>query len=582
MADVDKMIAKERARLEERLRRTTAEEVQRQVGLAGRAAAPALTGAAIGGLMGGPPGAMIGAGVGSLAYPLSDLAVTGYNYLTGSQAPTPSAAAERVMTRLGVPEPETATERVVQSASRGAIDAITGAQGARAAANILQAGAQAPSTASTLLQSLAQAPGAQATSGALGGGVASTAAEMGAGPVTSMIAGTAAGVAPNVRPQNLFSSQATPNRQQMNAQLEAAGVPLSPAQQLASPSAATFESVMRYLPTSAARVAAMEDAQGRAWTQAINRQAGINAENALPETLAQRQVEFGQRYQALERATMLTPDNQFAQDLQQARTRWVRGLDNAQQELFNDTVDQLQAFVNARAQGATMAGQNYHMVDAQLRDAASSAIRSDNPNVQQYGRAMDNLRQSLQGLMERSAQRTQQTQIPGPNGTTILSGSDLADAWRETNRQYAVFSRIKDAMGSATGRDKLNTGFIPASALAQEERRSVGPQNYAMSDDPFTRLVRAGQAVLPDPVPNSGTAQRSFAQNILTGAGRGAPAAAAAGGAQAAGIAAIDPFLSLAIPYGVSRAWYARANPPEVSGLLGMSALRGASTGAGD
>lgn len=580
--NVDELIAKERARLEARLRRTTTEELQRQGGLAVRAAGPALTGAAIGGVMGGPPGALIGAGVGSVAYPLADLATTGVNYLMGSNAPLPSQAAERLMTQAGLPEPETPTERVVQSASRGAIDAATGAGAARAASNMLQAGAQAPTTASNLLQSLAQAPGAQTSAGAIGGGVAATAAEMGAGPITSMIAGMGGAMLPNVRPQHVFPNQATPNRQAMNAQLEQAGVPLSPAQQLASPSAATFESVMRYLPTSAARVAGMEDAQGRAWTQAINRMHGSAADNALPDTLARRQVEFGQRYDALERATVLMPDNQFAQDLQQARTRWVRGLDNAQEQLFLDTVDQLQSFVNARAQGATMPGQNYHMVDAQLRDAASSALRSDNPNIQQYGRAMERLRSSFQDLMERSAQRVQQTQIPGPNGSVQLSGQDLADAWRETNRQYAIFSRVKDAMGNATGRDKLNTGFIPASALAQEERRSIGPQAYAMSDDPFTQLVRAGQAVLPDPVPNSGTAQRSFAQNILTGAGRGAPAAAAAGGAQAAGVAAIDPFLSLALPYGVSRAWYARANPSDVMGLLGMSSLRGAAEGGRD
>ena len=578
--DIDALIEREREKLQSRVNRTTAEELARQAGLTARMAGPTAAGAAIGAAMGAPfagvgaiPGAMIGAGVGSIAYPIADMATTAYNYLTQNSTPLPSQAAERLMTRAGLPEPETATERVVQNAGRGAAGAATGIGAARAIGALLPQGGNGAQIA----QTLTQAPGAQMTSGGVGSGVASTATEMGAGPVTSMASGVLASLAPSVRPQHVFPSHASPERLRMNQYLQDQGVPLTPAQQLASPSASVAESVMRYLPTSAARVAGAEDATGRGFTRAVNRQAGLDADNALPETLVQRQREFGQTYDALEQATVLTPDTRFGQDLAQARQTWVRGLDDSQRELFLDTVNQLQGFVNARAQGARMEGASFHMIDGELRTAASSALRSDNPTVQQYGRAMDNLRDSLQGLMERSAQRTQQTTLPTPGGAQTLSGQDLADLWQTTNRQYAIFSRIKDAMGNATGRDKLNTGFVPASALAQEQRSNLGKDRYAMAQDPFTQLVRAGQAVLPDPVPNSGTTQRSFMQNLLTGGQRGAPAAAAGAGANAAGIAAIDPTLALALPYGISRAWYARANPRDVMGLLGVQSLRGAS-----
>jgi hypothetical protein len=362
------------------------------------------------------------------------------------------------------------------------------------------------------VEALAQRPGLQTAGGAMGGAAASTASEMGAGPVSAMVAGMAGGMAPGVRPNNLFRPDNSPGRAANVAELEQAGVPLSPAQRLGNPSASTFESGMRYLPTSAGRVAQMDEAQGRGYTGALMRQAGQQADNARPETLVQAQQEFANRYRMLESATMIQPDPQFGAELSRMRQTYTRGLDDGLYRAFDANLQRLEQFVQARAQGATMPGENYHLIQGELRTRAAQAMKNDDPRIQQYGRALDELSGSFEQLMERSAIRQQSTQI----GNQPLSGRDLADAWRETNRNYAIFSRIKDAMGSATGRDKLNTGYVPPTAIAAAERASLGPDQFAMSQDPFTRLVRAGQGVLPDPTPNSGTAQRGFAQNMLT------------------------------------------------------------------
>jgi hypothetical protein len=555
-------------------------QAERGAGLTARIAGPALAGAAAGGgvgaMLGGVgaiPGALAGAAAAGLAGPLSDLAVSGYNYMTGSDRPMPSQAVEKAMTQMGLPEPNTPAERIVQSGGRGAIDAMTGALAARNAAGAMSAarGGGPPTTGQGVVEALAQGPGLQTAGGASGGAAASAAAEGGAGPLTSMLASMAGGVAPGLRPSQLFSNRNNAGRTANVAELDAAGVPLSPAQRIGNASASTFESVMRYLPASAPRVAGMEDATGRGYTSALMRQAGQTADNALPDTLQGVQRQFGQQYDALERATMIQPDQQLGADLTRMRQSYTQGLDDGLFRLFDRQLQRVDQFVAARAQGATMGGENYHLIQGEVRTAANQALRNSDPRVQEYGRAMEELSRSLEGVMERSAMRQQQTQI----GSQPLSGTDLADAWRETNRNYAIFSRITEAMGSSTGRDKLNTGFVPPSAIAQAERASLGERQFSMSPDPFTRLVRAGVGVLPDPIPNSGTAQRSFAQNILTG---GANAASKpAGGAATGGMMALDPIAggaALGLPYLASSAWYAQPTSKGMLGLMASQSLR--------
>ena len=302
------------------------------------------------------------------------------------------------------------------------------------------------------------------------------------------------------------------------------------------------------------------------------------------------QRQWGQKADALEAAIRLRPDDTFADQVSNMRSQYTRGLDDGLYRSFDSQLRRVEDFIAARSQGAEIPGTNYRMINSELNFAIDAGKRSGDPRIQEYGKAMERLRDSFSGLMQRSASSTP-TQAPGapagpqlrgPQGQPLLAGPegqglprDLAQEWKDLNRNYALFSRVSEAMGSATGKDKINTGFIPPSALAQAERASLGPESYGMAQDPFTRLVRAGESILPNPTPNSGTAQRSMAQDILTGARRGAPAAGAGAAAGAAGYG-IDPLLSLALPYVSSKMWFGRPVPPERQGLLGMRSLYGA------
>ena len=552
--------------------RTAGESLARGTGLATRSLGPILAGAGAGaaggaliGGVGAVPGAIAGATSAALAQPLSDLAVSAYNYFANKQQPTPSQAMERGMTQMGLPEPQTAGERLASTALRATADTMTGARTARMVADALPMTSQ---VAKPVMNTLAAAPNQQIVSSALGSTAAQGAIEAGANPLAALALGGAAGSLPFLaRPGNLLPNMSSDIRRGNVQLLQEAGIPITPAQELYNPFASTMETVMRYLPTSAARVAGVEDKQMRAWTKAVNKQFGLDSDIATPEVLDAYQKAWGQRADTLERATALRPDDKFAQELGGMRQQYTRGLDETNFNLFDRQLNRIAEFVNARSQGAELPGTNFRVIDSELRAEINASKNSANAADREYARALERLQSSFYGLMERSAKSTKLL----PNGQPI--DFNLADAWKNLNRDYARFARVREAMGSASGTDKLNTGFIPPKALAQAERSSIGPEAYATSADPFTQFIRAGEAVIPNPTPNSGTAQRSFAQDLITGGKRGAPAVAAGGAAQAAGISLLDPTLSLALPYGVSRAWYAQRLPNDVQGLLAARSI---------
>lgn len=126
------------------------------------------------------------AGVAGIAY---DPIAAVQNYLFGTETQPLREQVKRALTDLGVPEPETATERVIGAISEGAVGAGGQAAMARGAERALTAGAQ------RVAGQLAAQPGAQAAAGGTGGGAAQVVAEAGGGPGAQLAAGLAGGVA---------------------------------------------------------------------------------------------------------------------------------------------------------------------------------------------------------------------------------------------------------------------------------------------------------------------------------------------------------------------------------------------------
>lgn len=143
--------------------------IGRQVGLTARHALEGVAGLA--GIVADPIGA-----VGSK--------ITGAPY-----QPLQQAVGEG-LTRMGVPEPETATERVVGGASR----ALVGGGGFVRGGQMLAQ--QAPRAVRAVGEALSTAPATQGASAITGGGAAEIARESGAGPGGQAVAGVVGGLAP--------------------------------------------------------------------------------------------------------------------------------------------------------------------------------------------------------------------------------------------------------------------------------------------------------------------------------------------------------------------------------------------------
>lgn len=183
-------------------------------GLAGAAtrglALPA-AGAAAGALLGAPfagvgaiPGAVAGAGAATLAGLVADPIVGSINSMFGTTYTLPTDALQDLLTRVGVAEPRTAAERIVQTTAAGVGSAGAGIAAGRA----LQAAGAAPARAASLADQgapvmravggiLASQPGLQAASGALGGAAGQIAKESGAGPLGQFAATIGGGLLPS-------------------------------------------------------------------------------------------------------------------------------------------------------------------------------------------------------------------------------------------------------------------------------------------------------------------------------------------------------------------------------------------------
>lgn len=171
-------------------------------GLAGAAtrglALPA-AGAALGAAIGAPfagvgaiPGAVAGAGAATLAGMVADPIVSSVNSLFGTTYTLPTDALQDLLTRVGVAQPRTEAERIVQATAAGA-----GTAGGTVALGKTLQTAAGPVTQG-VGQLLAAAPGLQAASGALSGAAGQTAKEMGAGPVGQLAAAVGGGLLPTV------------------------------------------------------------------------------------------------------------------------------------------------------------------------------------------------------------------------------------------------------------------------------------------------------------------------------------------------------------------------------------------------
>lgn len=193
---------------------TLGERVERQAGIALRGAAPTLIGAGAGALLGtaGGPAAPVtvpaGALVGSIAVPVSDAAIMAYNALAGKKHPLLS---ESIQNKLGLPAPETTSERMLDVASGAISPAAIEPAAAKAA---LAAGASGKA-----LTELSRAPLNQLVTSPSTAALSELVTEKSGNPALGLATGAVTGVAASTRPklrQEVPSAEELGNRAKAN------------------------------------------------------------------------------------------------------------------------------------------------------------------------------------------------------------------------------------------------------------------------------------------------------------------------------------------------------------------------------
>jgi hypothetical protein len=153
--------------------------------------------------VGAIPGAIAGAGAATLAGMVGDPVVSSINSMFGTKYTLPTDALQDLLSRVGVAEPRTAAERIVQTTTAGAATA----GGSVALGKTLQAAAGPVTQGVGRL--MAAAPGLQVASGASSGASGQIAKEMGAGPLGQIAASLGGGLLPAVPQIAKLATQAT-------------------------------------------------------------------------------------------------------------------------------------------------------------------------------------------------------------------------------------------------------------------------------------------------------------------------------------------------------------------------------------
>lgn len=203
-------------------------------------------------------------------------------------------------------------------------------------------------------------------------------------------------------------------------------------------------------------------------------------------------------------------DNQFYQDVAQLR-QLTTGLTPPFQQRFDRL---LRDTVQSRSRQGVMTAETFKRVDADLGEMAARFGKSPTAAGKEFGDAV----QQLQGLLNQQGYRS------NPQAQTLLDAADGA---------FARLVRIEDAAKRAGNQSGQFTPGQLNQAVRSADRSARGNQ-FARGQALMQDLSDAGQSVLGNRVPDSGTAGRLALGGLGLSAGAlhpGIPAAMVGGAA---------------------------------------------------
>lgn len=317
-------------------------------------------------------------------------------------------------------------------------------------------------------------------------------------PYARMAGSLAGGLAPTALGHVITPIPANVARQRLVDTLRDEGVTsLTAGQRTGSRALQNMETIGDAPMAGAGNSRIMSEGQ-RQFTEAAMRRAGDGLLDASPEVLATNNARLGGEFRTLSARNTMTPDNQFITDIAGAVRNYRNVPQSQQREMLQGYIDDIVPHVNAGA----MSGVEYQALRSRLSRQANNNRQSD-PDLSE---ALRGIRNALDNAMERS-----------------LAGTPDAGAWLQARQQYGA-QKTLEKTASRAGEATAEGQVVPANL-----RNTVAAENrgaYARGEGQFSDLARAGAGVMTQP-PNSGTAGRSFALNLLNDATLGIPQALA-------------------------------------------------------
>jgi hypothetical protein len=318
---------------------------------------------------------------------------------------------------------------------------------------------------------------------------------------------------PNTAARGVTPAPANPARANAVRTLENEGVTaLTAGQRTGNERLRWVEDATAMVPGGGGRATAMQTQANEQFTRAVLARAGIQAERVTPDVLNTAFNQIGQEYRNFGGATNVRGSPQVSQAFRNV-ARQYENITNPSTRVpvvTNLATDLSTAIRNG------ISGQQYNAFRSDMQRLARELKRDP-----QASNSIRRMTEYLDLAMLRSAPRGQRTQI--------------AQALQDRNRRYRNLLAIEDASGAAG--EAAASGLLTPTALKAAIKKN-DKKGYTRNRNDMAPLARAGTEAIT-PLRSSGTAERTFAQGIVS-----APSLASTG---LAGIASAgDPMMMLA------------------------------------
>lgn len=233
---------------------------------------------------------------------------------------------------------------------------------------------------------------------------------------------------------------------------------------------------------------------------------GESTDEVGREGFKQVKTKIGDAYDKILPQLNVSVDNQFMQDMGNLRSM-AQNMPEAQAKQFDKLLDNLA--LSRFTPAGLMSGETMKRVESELGKKASNYLRDQSADMRDLGSALQEAQNVLRQLV-------------------VRSNPSKAGELQKINEAYANYARLRRASSALGAEEGV---FTPSQLLnaVKAEDRTVGKAGFAQGNALLQDLAEAGKTTLGQKVPNSGTADRLSAFDILSlakGAAGSIPAAA--------------------------------------------------------